>query len=178
MSQVLLVTGPPGAGKTTVCKEFARTADGDWAYVSQDDVHDFIYAGYESANDFYENWNDDTKRQWKVGIEICCDLVKDYYENDIHCVVDFFATPAEFEKWRRHLEEVPYQIIVLLPNEATTIQRNNQRSVGAKLKEAKVRLLHSLQLEWAKNDTATLIDNTDSSVENTVMKIKELVAEA
>lgn len=169
MAQVLIITGPSGAGKTTTSQQFLQSASGEWAYVNQDEIRQMVVAGYESAGDYEQNWNDGTKRQWAVSIPICADICMRYVEYGINCILDIFAPPEEFEKWKPHLAGIDYKLVVLLPNVDITVARNAGREERSRLKENKIRQNHSYFQEW-KNTKAAVLDTTTLSL-NEVLKL-------
>jgi adenylate kinase family enzyme len=173
MAKILLVTGPSGAGKTTTCKEFLKHAEGVWAYLNQDDIRQFIKAGYASADDYEKNWSVETKRQWDVSIPICADTAKRYQAAGINCLIDFFAPFEEFQIWKKYLENIRYSVIVLLPNEEFTVNRNSMRQFPAKLRENKIRQNYRKFDTWQADD-AVIIDNSNLEILEVVSRLSLL----
>lgn len=174
MSTVLLITGPSGAGKTTTSREFLKKASGVWAYLSQDDLRQLVVAEYQSADDYRKNWDKETHRQWNVSIPLCVDMAKRYHDAGIHCVVDFYGPPDEFVLWEKHLKNLPYKLVVLLPDEETTVERNNGRDERSKLKENVVRGNHRLFEGW-QNRGVSVIDTSHIEINDSVKRIKEMI---
>ncbi len=174
MSTILLITGPSGAGKTTTIREFLESASGVWAYLSQDDLRQLVVTGYHSADDYRKDWNKETQRQWNVSIPLCVDMAKRYHEAGINCVVDFYGPLEEFVIWEKHLKDLPYKLVVLLPDEETTVERNNGRDEQSKLKESIVRENHRLFDGW-KNRGVSVIDTSHIEITDSVKRIKELI---
>lgn len=166
MSDVIFITGPSGAGKSTITRHLAGTLAGTWALVSQDETRTLIKAGYKDPD---APWTDATRKQWEVSISICSDIVKRYYQVGIHCVVEIFAPPEEFGKWKQALAEVPYKLFVLLPDLDETVRRNANRELP--MPEASVRKNHEWFTQW-KPGEATILDTTNSSLEESVKEIK------
>lgn len=173
MAKVILLTGPSGAGKTTTAEMFLKSAPGVWAYISQDELRQLVVAGYASADDYSYNWGDETRRQWEVSIPICTDIVRRYNYVGINCIVDFFAPPEEFEKWRRGLVGIDYKLFVLLPSIEETVARNAGRSARSQLKENKIRQNHALFQAWADSrEAVTVIDTSEIKISETVAHIR------
>lgn len=171
MSEVLLVTGPAGAGKSTTCEEFAKSGDGMWALIEQDHIRQFVKAGFK--NPAKPPWTDETQTQWDVSIDICGDMARRYQQRDINCIIDCFATLDSFDKWDKGFESVDYKIIVLLPDVEVALARNNQRSGDAKLLESQVREHHEWLAAWHDDERARVIDTSKLSVQGVVQAIRE-----
>jgi adenylate kinase family enzyme len=169
MSKVIILTGPSGAGKSSVSKELAENLTGTWALVSQDSTRELIKAGFKSADDV---WTDKTKKQWEVSIIIICDMIKRYREANINCIIELFAPPVEFKKWRKHLKGINYQIVVLLPSIEKTLHRNANRPIH--MKEFQIRENHDWFSAW-KPSEATIIDTSHQSLKETVEHIRTKV---
>ena len=168
MTRVLIVTGPSGAGKSTVTRKIAENSKGTWALISQDDIRDFVKAGYRRAD---VEWSEDTQKQWDVSIKICCDLVKRYQEANINCVVDIFAPPKEFKKWEKLLKDTGFRLIVLLPDVEKVVQRNaNRENV---MEEAKVRENHDWFTDW-EGKGVMIIDTSTHTLEETIQEVNRL----
>jgi tRNA uridine 5-carbamoylmethylation protein Kti12 len=174
MSKIVLLTGPPGAGKTTVSKEFAKIAQGTWARVEQDAIRQFVKAGFKNPSD---PWTKETEIQMNVSITICTDMAKRYQQANINCIIDSFITldPYVFDKWQAALEGVTYKIVVLLPTVEKAVAQNNQRTGDNKLKEELVKDQHKEFSEWHKNPKATVIDTSAMNVTEVVQAIKNSV---
>ena len=167
MSKVIILTGSSGAGKSSAGEKLAKTLLGTWAFISQDGTRKFIKSGFKSPD---EPWTDETKKQWEVSIAICSDMIKRYHQAEINCVVELFSPPAEFEKWRKRLKNIPYTLIVLLPNLEENIRRNANRKIP--MKEFQVRENY----EWFsayKTDQAIILDTSHQTLAETVKHIKK-----
>ncbi len=174
MSQILFLTGPAGAGKTTTAEKFAADAKGVWAFISQDHIREFVKAGYVHAN---VEWTDETQRQWDVSIAICCDIVKRYDEVNINCIVDLFAPPGEsIDKWKSYVGNLSYTLIVLLPSVEVAVARNAQRTGTALMKESAIREHHEWFSEWTKFDEGKVIDSSNLSQSEVINRITSILA--
>ncbi|MDQ5913171.1 MAG: hypothetical protein QG659_593 [Patescibacteria group bacterium] len=170
MSKVVILTGTSGSGKSSTSKVLSGTLPGTWALISQDDIRELVKAGYKSAA---EEWTDDTKNQWEVSIDICCDMIKRYHQYDINCILEMFAPPSEFEKWKPKLNGIDYQLFVLMPNLETTLERHRGRK--GKMTEEQIRENHEWFTSW-QPDQATIIDPSNQTLEETVAFISQSIS--
>jgi gluconate kinase len=174
MSQLIIVTGPGGAGKTTTCEAFAKSAKGTWAFISQDHIRMFVKAGFKDPT---EPWDAATRKQWATSQAICGDILRQYQAAGINCILDCFAVKGSFDKWNEVLRGISYKLIVLLPHIDTTLQRNSQRKGAARLKDLDIREHHSWFTAWEGDKRATIIDTTNYEVEETIRDIKAIVGQ-
>jgi len=173
MSKIILLTGPPGAGKTTTSKEFAKIANGTWALIEQDAIRQLVKAGFKNPAD---PWTRDTETQMNVSIDICGDMARRYQQADINCIIDCFITldPYVFDKWQTALKDMTYKIIVFLPTVEKAIMQNNQRTGDARLKESLVIEQHEEFSAWRNDPRATIIDPTAMNVSDAVRAIAKI----
>lgn len=172
MSEVLLITGPPGAGKSTASREFAKTTDGMWACIEQDAIRQLVKSGFKNPSD---PWTKDTETQMNVSIDICGDMAKRYQQAGINCIIDCFAPLEDFDEWAKALKGVTYRIIVFLPEVEEAIARNNQRTGDARLKEAQVKQQHEWLSAWRNDPRATILDPTNMDVQGVVRAIANII---
>lgn len=172
-AKIIIVTGPSGAGKTTTCRKFLESANGEWAYINQDEIRQLVVAGYESADDYTKNWNEKTKKQWEVSIPICADMAKRYNEHTINCIVDIFAPPDEFNEWKKYLSGVSYELVVLLPDVHTAVARNASRDKRSRLKENKIRQNHALFESWLSTGSR-VIDNSNTTLDDVIDQLRDI----
>jgi predicted kinase len=175
---VLLLTGPAGAGKTTVAAEWAATRSSPTAHVSLDDVRDFMKSGY--VNPEY-GWNEETQAQYDLARELCATLARRYVEAGIGCAVDDAVFPEWAEvgygRWESALGDVPHALVVLLPRLEVARRRNESGHDGhRRLRADTMRMIYDDMLPWHDSDVP-VIDNSDLSVAETVAEIDRVLAD-
>lgn len=174
MSKILLLTGPAGAGKSTTSRAFLEEAQGEWAYINQDDIRQLMKAGYSSADGYESEWSVQTKKQWGVSIPLCCDMVRRYNEFGINCLVDFNASPTGFREWEKYLTGLNYVLVVLLPDEHTVLSRNRNRDERSKLKDRKIQQNYHKLADWSDHEVI-IIDNSLTSLDDTIKDLMQLL---
>jgi adenylate kinase family enzyme len=175
---VLLLTGPAGAGKTTVAAEWAATRTSATAHVSLDDVRDFVKAGYVNPED---GWNEETQAQYDLARELCATIARRYVDSGITCAVDDAIFPAwaevGYERWDQALADAPHALVVLLPRLEVARRRNESGHDGhRRLRADTMRMIYDDMLPWRDTD-APVIDNSELSVAETVAEIDRVLAE-
>jgi predicted kinase len=176
---VLLLTGPAGAGKTTVAAEWAAARDSPTAHVPLDDVRDFLKAGYANPED---GWNEETQAQYDLARELCATVARRYVDSGIGCAVDDAIFPdwpeVGYDRWERALEGVPHVLVVLFPRFEVAGRRNETgHEEHRRLRAETVRMIYDDMLPWRDTD-APVIDNSDLSVPETVAEVNRVLADA
>ena len=172
MSKTLLVTGPPGAGKSTAGEALTEQSVGTWAYIDQDKVRQQIKAGFTDPSN---PWTDETQKQWDVSVALCSDMAKRYQEYGINCLIDCFIPPHSLEKWKQTFINVDYEIIVILPTIKVALARNDQRSGGARLRESQVRQHHEWFTEYQHDQRIKIIDSSALAVKDVISALEDIL---
>lgn len=176
--KVLVIVGPAGSGKSTAAKRFADEVEGVWAYISQDDTRDLIYAGWKSP---MEEWADEVPVQWEVSHKITRDMMCRYQEAGINCVADGFSPNlrAEYAELARYLKGIEYKLVVIMPSLEKVLERNAQRTGSARLTDQQTRNLYGWYEEFiAEAKNATIINSTNLTLDEVVARLKDLSKDA
>ena len=175
MAKIILLNGPPAAGKTTVSKLFIKEQEpAEWAYISHDDIRQLIQSGYKSADSIRDEWDQRTKQQWRVGTENCIDLAINFQQAGISSVIDFYAAKEEFHHWQELLKDMDFVHVILLPGEAIDLARNAEREFPAHLDDKKITGSYEKFKDWTSSDGVVLIDNSALTPEQTVDRLVNL----
>ncbi len=172
-SFLLLLTGPAGAGKTTVARVWASAQPRPAAHISLDDVRDFVKSGFVNPAD---GWNDEAERQLVLARQGCAFLARQYAQAGFLCIIDDAIFPgwesANYGGWEELLAGVPYYLVVLLPKFEYLIERNQHRTGNRLLSEAMLRTIYEMMLPWRDQTAFPVIDNSDLSIEETVRAVQ------
>jgi gluconate kinase len=168
MTKVVLLTGPPGAGKSTVSEAFTAQAAGTWAYVEQDEIRKQVRTGYADPS---QPWTDETQAQWDASIGICADMARRYQGIGVNSLIDCSMSSRRVPKWEQTFTGISYQVMVLLPDVEVALVRNNQRSGAARLTETQVREQYEWYETYRDDEGVTVIDSSELTVNGLVQAL-------
>ena len=159
---LILITGPTGAGKTTVSKELVQKFE-KAANIDLDEIKHFIVKGFKY------NDSPDGIAQWQLLGKNASQLIRNYLDEGYLVIVNgyvFEQTWGEIYK----LNNVDYKFL-LLPDENTNVRRDYCRSEVVKMGSETV-LIHQNHFRkssfYADFET---IDSSDYTVKKTVEEI-------
>lgn len=164
---ILLVTGPPAAGKSTVTRMLAETLnrsallDGD--FVARLVVNGYVWPLGEPA--------DEAARQVALCNQNLCDLARNIATAGITPVIDWIVPDREqFDVFTSALGGLGLCTVVLAPDPAVCVERNLQRDERERFDfDDHAGLL--ARMGDAFGDDALWVDSTHLSAEETVDRI-------
>ena len=177
--EVLLITGPAGAGKTVVADEWARTRPYPCAHISLDDIRLLVKAGYADPLD---GWGPEPRRDPELARGSVALLARRFIGAGIGCVVDDAIFPkgreADYPGWRRELEGMSHRLVVLLPSLDVVIKRDGERPPPLRVGLNFLKIIHERMPPWGDSESVPVIDNSYLSVSQTVRAIEAVVGES
>ena len=152
---ILVVTGPPAAGKSTIGPIVAKMQD-KCAVIDVDLLRAMIVKPHVPP------WEgEEGRKQLDLGVENGCVLARNFNDAGFQVVILDVLTNATAATYRNSLSDLGLNIALLLPTVGTALERNHQR--GQWLKDSEVELLYQWQLELVDFDIK--IDNSNLSIE-------------
>ena len=171
-ADVILLTGPAGAGKTEAAHAWASTRPYPTAHVSLDDVRRLLKSGYVNPED---GWTPEVAEQLDLARSIVADMARRYAERRTRVIVDDAIFPsweaAGEERWRKALQGVTYVLLVVLPSFEAVCERNRLRDGQRRLREETLRTVYEDMRGW-RDRGVPVIDNTGLTVSETAALIE------
>ncbi|MGE3960878.1 MAG: AAA family ATPase [Dehalococcoidia bacterium] len=174
MNQVLILTGPPGAGKTSValaiCERFDRML-----HVPVDDLRHWVRAGYRHP------WAGDAQaaEQLRMAADGAAAVARNAVGYRYSVIIDDVAVGADAEIYRRALGgiDAEVQLVTLLPSLDRCLERDATR-VGASIPD-RVRALHqefTSAIADGRQPGAILDTTADTNAQMTADRVQDAIA--
>lgn len=175
-NRILLISGPVGAGKTTVASEWASANDTESIHLSLDSFREFVKSGYRNPE---LGWNDETQRQLDLARSNVSAVAINSANAGFRVVIDDAVFPSwevvGIDRWREALSPFEIDLVVLLPSWNAVFERNAARGSDRKLPEKMLRTIYDDMSEWRGNPDASVIDNSDLTVAQTLVEIERVL---
>lgn len=164
MVNIIILTGPPGAGKSTI-NEILASKIPNSAIVSSDSLRDFIKNGHANRND--EDW----QRQLYLGADNAILLAKNFYKNGFNVFIDDVLIEEKFYQYFDSLKDCNLKIFLLLPNKEVVAKRDLERGEWA-MKERAMYLYDKFEQFLIKEKRFIVIDSSTQTPKETAQIIE------
>jgi hypothetical protein len=120
---IILISGPPGAGKSTVAREFVKSSKVPTVYIEGDTFWHFIITGGASKPK-------SRATNSRLVIKSMMLAALPYAKGGYQTIVDFSIGPWHLELFRAWIKDTSFKYVILCPSEATCAERAASRAEG------------------------------------------------
>lgn len=164
MSNLYIITGPAGVGKSTISRRIAESKNKS-ALIEGDEIYHQVVGGYVQA--WKEGNHLDTF--WKI----CLSSIETYLEDGYDVIFNYIVNPENVELIKNKLKNHTIKFVVLVVDEKTLLLRDKERPEDCQMKERCIVLLNSFK---NKNYNAqNILDTTNLSVNETIDIIEMII---
>ena len=161
MTNLYIITGPAGVGKSTISKKIAKNSNKS-VLIEGDFIYSQVIGGYVSA------WKEGNHLE--VFWDICLNMIETYLSYGYDVIFNYIVTPKILEKIKDKFKNYNTKFIVLLTDEKTILERDKNRPEDCQMKERCIILLNNFKnYNYNKNN---ILDTSNLSIEETVKIIE------
>ena len=136
--EIVLLAGPPGAGKTTVARELVALADGPTASIEGDVFWHFFVKGNAGSPG-----SKTRMKHSRIIIKAMMLAALPYARGGYRVIVDFSIGPWFLDLFDKWMEGTAFSYVILCPSEAACAARAAARNEGAVPEYGPYRELHA-----------------------------------
>ncbi len=161
MSNLYIITGPAGVGKSTISKKIAESKKKS-VLIDGDDIYHQVIGGYVQA------WKEENHLDvfWKV----CTNTIRTYLENGYDVIFNYIVTSTPLKQMYEEFKDYYIKFIVLLVDEKTLLLRDKERPEDCQMKERCITLLNNFKNNGYNEQN--ILDTSNFTVDETVAIIE------
>ena len=161
MSNLYIITGPAGVGKSTISKRIAESKKKS-VLIDGDDIYHQVIGGYVQA------WKEGNHLDvfWKV----CTNTIRTYLENGYDVIFNYIVTSTPLKQMYEEFKDYYIKFIVLLADEKTLLLWDKERPEDCQMKERCITLLNNFKNNGYNEQN--ILDTSNFTVDETVAIIE------
>ena len=161
MSNLYIITGPAGVGKSTISRRIAESKNKS-ALIEGDEIYRQVVGGYVQA--WKEGNHLDTF--WKI----CLSSIETYLEDGYDVIFNYIVNPENVEVIKNKFKNYTIKFVVLVVDEKILLLRDKERPEDYQMKERCITLLNNFKNR--NYNINNILDTTNLSIEETVNLIQ------
>ena len=158
MTNLYIITGPAGVGKSTISKKLAQNLKKS-VLIEGDLIYHQVIGSYVSA---WQKGN-----HLDVFWDICINMIKIYLSYNYDVVFNYIISPDIINKIKSKFDNHNINLVVLLADANTILERDHQRSKDCQMGKRCITLLNNF-----KNSNF----NSNNIINTTNLSIDEIVS--
>jgi adenylate kinase family enzyme len=159
-SPIILISGPPGAGKSTVARLLVAASNEPIAYIEGDAFWQFIARSRCAAT------ADETRMEnARIVVQAMLAAAARYARGGYPTILDFTIRPSVLKSILAKMKETPFDYVVLCPSEAVCAQRAAARAEGAMPDYSPYRELHAAFCDLGEFEQHAIRSDTADAAE-------------
>ncbi len=162
---VILITGPMGAGKSSVSNALAKKFERS-AVIEVDKLRGMIKEGYVMPSPYTE----ESALQLSLSVKNACDIANNFLEKGFNVIIDGIVGRKLLEQYSNFLKGKNFKAFLLLPSPEALLARFDDRGSYEELRERTTEL-HKIFSEKRDQLNLQTLDSSDQTLEETVDEI-------